>query len=131
MGVAQPNPIMSPSSMANPYFAQQQQRSSSNPETLGHFPSRPAAPQFPSSRQNATLGVLEARRQLEARAEEELADFGTSRDKGREFLDVGTIRDILVMRAQGRSGAEIEKRLRLRPGLVDRLGRGNVVKVAT
>lgn len=50
---------------------------------------------------------------------------------GREFLDVFTIRRILVMRdAQGRSPAEIEKALGLKSGCVERLGPAGVVELA-
>jgi hypothetical protein len=115
MGIVQPNPTWSPSSIANPFpDAARAQRSSSGP-------------QYPSSRSNATLGVLDARRQLEAQAREEFENKGKSSDKGSELLDIVTIKRILVMRQSGTSAAEIESRLRLKPGLVARLGPQGVV----
>jgi hypothetical protein len=116
MGVVQPNPTYSPSSIA----------SSSFPDASGIKQSL-STPQFPSSSNNATLGVLEARRQLEARAKYELDNMGKSTDKGREFLDIGTIKQILVLRKSGTSATDIETRLKLKPGLVARLGPQGIV----
>src|SRR5690348_9750861 len=96
MGVAQPNPTYSPSSIAQPLI-----------DASGISQSM-SGPLFPSSRNNATLGVLEARRQIERQAKEELENFGTSRDRGREFLDVNTIRRILVLRERGEPASRIE-----------------------
>lgn len=115
MGIVQPNPTYSPSSKASPF-----------PDASGINQSV-SAPRFPSSSSNRTLGVLEVRRQLEARAKEELENMGKSTDKGREFLDIGTVRQILVLRQGGVSPADIESRLRLKPGVVARLGPQGVV----
>lgn len=68
------------------------------------------------------MGVLEARRQLEERAKDELENLGRSTDKGREFVDVYTVKQILLMREKGEAAKAIEDRLRLRPGLVAKLG---------
>jgi hypothetical protein len=119
MGIVQPNPTYSPSSTAYPSF----------PDASGIKQSL-ATPQFPSSSNNATLGVLEARRQLEARAKYELDNTGKSTDKGREFLDIGTVKQILVLRESGTSATDIETRLRLKPGLVARLGPRGIVAPA-
>lgn len=89
-----------------------------------------AAPQFPAASNNATLGALEARRQLEQRAAQEFETMGKAGYQGREFLDISTIRNILVMRQRGNSPSEIETRLRLKPGVVARLGRPGVVEPA-
>jgi len=107
MGVAQPNPTFSPSSTAAP-----------GPPTSRPVP----GPNYPSPSSNTTLSVLEARRVLEQQADQELGNMGRSTDKGREFLDVATIRDILVLRDQGVDPATIESRLHLRQGVVRRLG---------
>ena len=115
MGIVQPNPTWSPSSIANLF-----------PESPGPQQSS-SAPQYPSPKSNATLGVLEARRQVEARARAELENRGKSSDKGSELLDIGTIKRILVLRQGGTSAAEIESRLRLKPGIVARLGPQGVV----
>ena len=50
---------------------------------------------------------------------------------GREFLDVLTIRQMMVLRDErGKSAAEIEKALGLKPGSVERLGPKEVVQLA-
>lgn len=81
-----------------------------------------STPRFPSSSSNATLSVLEVRRRLETRARAELDNTGKSTDKGREFLDIGTIKQILVLQKGGASATDIEARLRLKAGVVARLG---------
>jgi hypothetical protein len=37
---------------------------------------------------------------------------------GREFADVGTLRQVLIMRQRGVAASDIEKRLRLKSGVV-------------
>jgi hypothetical protein len=121
MGAVQPNPFYSPSSTAGPRHG--------SPDAGGdpQHSSAPA-PSYPSARDNATLGVLEARRRLQERADAEMESMGRSTDKGRELLDVGTIRRVLLLRRQGRSDAEIEARFHLRPGVVRKLGPPGVVE---
>ena len=120
MGAVQPNPHFSNSSTAGP------RGSGPAPTTRGE--ESPPPPSWPSARDNATLGVLEARRRLEEQAEAEMDQMGRASDKGRELLDVGTIRRVLLMRRQGRSDGEIEERFHLRPGVVGRLGPRGVVE---
>lgn len=115
MGVAQPHPTFSPSSTANPM----------SPDASHHFPPPPG--NYPSAANNATLNVLEARRRLQEQADREVEGMGKSGDRGREFLDVATIRDVLAMRQRGDRSADIESRLGLRRGVVDRLGRPGMV----
>lgn len=51
---------------------------------------------------------------------------------GRQFLDVVTLRQVLVLRDEGGvDAAEIERRLGLRRGVVERLGRRGVVGVGS
>ncbi|OTB04500.1 hypothetical protein M426DRAFT_155455 [Hypoxylon sp. CI-4A] len=109
MGVATPNPTLSNSSTASPYPIFPDQKSS--------------GPGFPSPAQNPTLGALEARQQLQDRAEREFENIG----QGKEFLDVGTLKQILVMQGRGTPAADIEKRLRLKSGVVGRLGPRGVI----
>jgi len=107
MGVAEPNPTFSPSSTATP----------------GAFVSQPVpGPGYPSSSSNTTLSVLEARRRLQDEAAAEFDRTGRSTDRGREFLDVATIRDILILRDQGIDSAAIESRFNLKAGVLKRLG---------
>lgn len=118
MGIVEPNPTFSPSSIASPSL-----------DASGISQSI-SAPRFPSSSSNATLGVLEVRRRLEARAKDELENMGRSTDKGREFLDIVTVKQILLRRQRGEPASEIEAHLGLKPGLVARLGPEGVVTPA-
>ena len=111
MGVAQPNPTFSSSSTAAPSAFETQ-------NTPG--------PSYPSS-SNTTLSVLEARRKRQYEATAEFDRTGRSTDQGREFLDVGTIRDILMLRDQGIDAAAIESKFNLKTGVVKRLGPMGVV----
>lgn len=112
MGVATPNPTLSRSSTAAP----------SMPSS-----SSPLRPQFPAPSANTTLGVLEARRQIQERFELQTQDPTAAR----EFLDVGVVKQVLGLRERGASAADIEKRLRLQPGLVERVGARRVVSPMT
>ncbi|KAH8899239.1 hypothetical protein GQ53DRAFT_741354 [Thozetella sp. PMI_491] len=116
MGVVQPNPTFSPSSTASPF-----------PDFPDGSRDYPLAPTFPAAKSNATLGVLEARRRLEEQARAEFDNMGKSTDRGREFLDIATIRKILVLRQRGEQPADIESRLRLKSGVVQRLGPAGIV----
>ena len=120
MGIVQPNPTYSPSSIASPFSGD----ASGIAQTL-------SKPQFPSARHNPTLGVLEARRRIEEQAKEELENLGKSTDKGKQFLDVTTVKQILVLRDRGVSASDIEARLRLRPGVVAGLGPKGIVSAAS
>lgn len=105
LGPVQPNPTLSPTSAFN------QSHSSSS------------ATQQPDPRLNPAVLVLSARADLASRADAEIAETGRrGRENKREFLDVYTIRQILTLREQGRSGEAIEKHLSLKKGVVERLG---------
>ncbi|KAI1172474.1 hypothetical protein F4777DRAFT_561436 [Nemania sp. FL0916] len=100
--------------------------SSSSPSSPPPFPNTRTTT---SSQQqpNRTLNALEARRLLQQRAE---AEFIDGSQHGREFLDAATIRRALLLQNRGDQPADIEKRLRLRAGVVARLGpRGVAVPV--
>ncbi|PNY24874.1 Uncharacterized protein TCAP_05176 [Tolypocladium capitatum] len=114
MGIVQPSPIFSPSSTAAP-------RGSTT------TPQAPAAPIFPPARNNTTLSVLEARRALQQRAGEDLENMGRSGSQGRRFLDMRAALDAMRMRDRGVPSSDIEQRLRLEPGIMDRLGRHQVL----
>ncbi|OQO03737.1 hypothetical protein B0A48_10402 [Cryoendolithus antarcticus] len=116
LGAVQPNPTLSESSTFNPQFPS----SSSAPSTSQ-----------PPRATNPALLVLEARARLQAEADREFLEAGRGK-AGRQFLDAYTIRQILVMRdGQGKSGAEIEKKMGLKAGVVGRLGKRGVVSVVT
>jgi hypothetical protein len=77
----------------------------------------------PDPRKNPAIAVLHARAALQAKAEkEERAGRGPGA-KGREFLDVWEMRQVLTMRdLQGKDAKEIERKLGLKEGVVARLG---------
>ncbi|TPR03716.1 Guanine nucleotide exchange factor synembryn family protein [Aspergillus niger] len=107
IGPVTPNPTFSPSST----FARQQ----------------PAPTVFPPA-SNPALLVFSARQRLTKAAEQELEAMGRSGFQGREYLDALTIRQVLAMRdRQGLSAEEIERLLRLKSGVVGRLGERGVV----
>ncbi|OIW28041.1 hypothetical protein CONLIGDRAFT_716416 [Coniochaeta ligniaria NRRL 30616] len=120
LGAVQPNPLFSNSSTAGP-------RGSGSGDPSTQYQS-PPPPNWPSARDNATLGVLEARRRLEEQADAEMEHMGRTTDKGKELLDVGTIRRVLLLRQQGVGDKDIEERFGLRPGVVKRLGPPGVVE---
>jgi hypothetical protein len=67
--------------------------------------------------------LLTARSRLAQEAEEEFENLGRKSSPGRSFLDVVTIRQVLMMRDEQRKGAEeIERTLGLRKGVVKKLG---------
>ncbi|KAH0443002.1 hypothetical protein CcaCcLH18_01115 [Colletotrichum camelliae] len=116
MGVVQPNPTYSATSTASlpPHAA-----AISNP-----------GPLFPPTSRNATLATLEARRALQQRAEEEFENMGRSGNEGRTLLDLNTIVQMHLMRDKGHSSAQIEERLGLRKGIVEKLGRPGITSPA-
>ena len=136
MGVATPFPTLSNSSTAGPYSSPSpstytQTSSSLSPPSKAPSRSPPSSTTtttsfYPPSSQNRTLNALEARRELQARAEAEFEDPS----RGREFLDAGTLRKALLLQHLGVTASEIEARLRLKSGVVARLGpRGVTVPV--
>lgn len=77
---------------------------------------------------NPALLVLSSRAKIAKAAEEEAESFGRQSHEGRQFLDVLTIRQALSMRdKQGLPDGEIESLLRLKKGVVARLGRKGLV----
>jgi hypothetical protein len=76
------------------------------------------------------VSLLTARYRLAEEAEREFANIGKAGGEGRQFLDVVTIRKVLELRDEkGVDGGDIERRLELRKGVVQRLGRRGVVGV--
>lgn len=127
LGPVQPNPTFSNSST----FNSQSVNRPSSPGS-GFMPSKSSPQQsiFPNPALNPAVLLLEARQRLAEQAEEEFDDVGRlgKGKKGREFLDVVTIRQILRLRDQmGRSDKDIEEGLQLREGLVGRLGKPGLV----
>ncbi|KAI0015856.1 hypothetical protein F4780DRAFT_38010 [Xylariomycetidae sp. FL0641] len=109
MGVATPSPTLSNSSTA------------ASPPPPAPGPQYPTATTAP---QNRTLGALAARERLEARARAE-EDRGSGAP--RSLVDVQTLSQVVRMRAMGASDADVERRFRLVPGVVGKLGMRGVV----
>lgn len=72
------------------------------------------------------MQVLNRRRDIQRAAESEAAEGETQRS----FVDVLTLRRVLVLRDRGVAGEEIEREIGLRRGLVGRLGPRGVVSPA-
>lgn len=109
MGIADPNPTYSPSSTAFPQ---------------GHQGPSPTQPLYPSTRTNTTISALESRRKLEELATEE-AENGASK---RRFVAVRTVVDAVRLRDNGWKSADIEARLGLQAGFMERLGKKPVLR---
>ncbi|KAL7954902.1 hypothetical protein V8C34DRAFT_260251 [Trichoderma compactum] len=113
MGIVQPNPTLSNSSTAKPNLS---------PESLDV----PPGPLFPPAKRNTTLSVLEARRRLEQMAAEDLENMGREEGRRRQ-ADMRTIVDAVRLLNNGFPLADVEKRLRLSPGLLSKLGPAGVL----
>ncbi|KAI0171596.1 hypothetical protein BJ166DRAFT_623066 [Pestalotiopsis sp. NC0098] len=111
MGVATPNPTLSNSSTASHAVRPQP------------VPATQQRPSYPIAAQNQTLTVLEARQRLEEQVELQQENPAG----GRNFADVGTLRQALVMKGLGIPNTDIEKRLRLRNGIVARIESGGAI----
>ena len=94
-------------------------------QTPDQHSSRP--PIFPNPASNPAVQILTARENLARMAEAEFARPGKDR-VGRRFLDVITIRQVLSLRDdRGMGAGDIEKKLGLATGVVERLGGKGVV----
>jgi hypothetical protein len=132
LGPVQPSPTMSNSSTFN------MSASSLNPSpTQAHDPSFAGGapsqssfhnqPVFPTGTNPATI-LLQARSRLAKEAEEEFENIGRRGAQGRRFLDVTTIRQILMLRDDmKRTPEEIEQQLELQPGIVGKLGHRGLI----
>ncbi|KAI8626768.1 hypothetical protein F5Y19DRAFT_216133 [Xylariaceae sp. FL1651] len=140
MGVATPHPTLSRSSTAGPFASPPSSSSTAAPpssttvQTSSSLSPPSSSPSqspssstntnatttayYPPPSQNRTLNALEARRDLQARAQAEFEDPSA----GREFLDAAMLRQVLLLRARGVAARDIEARFRLKSGVVARLG---------
>ncbi|KAI0126545.1 hypothetical protein BJ170DRAFT_629114 [Xylariales sp. AK1849] len=109
MGIATPNPTLSNSSTASP-----------GPPASAHSP---LGPTYPSSSRNPTLSALEARQRIQVQFEEHIENPTGER----AFADVGTLRQVLIMRRRGASPSDIEHRLRLKRGVVVKVESGGAI----
>ena len=132
LGPVQPSPTMSNSSTFNTSASANNPFSSSSPPQSHFQPSAssPGQSVFPSG-MNPAVALLQARERLAQEAEEEFENLGRKGAPGRRFLDVVTIRQVLMMRDDlGKEDAEIEAQLGLRKGIVRKLGPRGVVSGA-
>ena len=100
-----------------------------------HFPSvpstKPSNPDqriFPDPSRNPAVLILTARNNLAREAEAELARVRYEGERKRRFLDIITVRQVLMMRDEKHMAeADIEQKLGLEDGVVKRLGKKGVV----
>ncbi|KAI7321090.1 hypothetical protein KC315_g9229 [Hortaea werneckii] len=119
IGPVQPNPTLSPTS-AFPNPGNPNKNLTQAPRPLG-----------PKPRENPTLVALDLRAKLQEAADAEFQMAGKRGHEGRQFLDVYMIRQILIERdVQGRSAEEIERKMGLKRGVVERLGGKGIVQLA-
>ncbi|KAK6585032.1 hypothetical protein PZA11_003256 [Diplocarpon coronariae] len=155
LGPVQPNPTRSNSSTFHSHrpgaglSSNTARPSSSDPSlTSSHFqpsastpqqsifpassPSSFSSPSNPTQRSNPAVSLLTARYRLAAEAEREFSRTGKSSAEGRQFLDVCTIRQILLLRDEkGVEAGQIERSLGLREGVVASLGARGLVGVGS
>jgi len=87
---------------------------------------------FPDPSQNPAILVLTARENLAKEAEAEFARVRYEGGGGRRFLDVMTVRQVLMMRDEKHiTDTDIEQKLGLANGVVKRLGKKGVVEEAS
>ncbi|KAJ5384753.1 hypothetical protein N7517_002664 [Penicillium concentricum] len=94
---------------------------------------RPASMQtvFPQA-SNPALLVVTARQRLTEAADTEAEHFGRAGHPGRSFLDALTIQQVLTMRdKQGMRRGDIERFLGLKKGVLERLGKDEIVSRIT
>ena len=116
IGPVQPTPTWSPSST----FAPTQTETTTSPSSQAANARQQI---FPSPSTNPALVVVAAREKYTRAFEHESENLGRPMFAGRTLIRAEEIRKILSMRDDmGKTGAEIEKQLRLQPGLVGRLG---------
>ncbi|KAI1264825.1 hypothetical protein F5Y18DRAFT_427455 [Xylariaceae sp. FL1019] len=118
MGVADPNPTLSNSSTVSTSPTYIQTSASASPSSPS-YPSRPPTSRTsPPQSQNRTLNALQARAALQAAADAEFEDPS----HGRSFLDANTLKQILVQQERGVGPRAIEAKLKLKSGVVARIG---------
>ncbi|KAL3425541.1 hypothetical protein PVAG01_02332 [Phlyctema vagabunda] len=123
LGPVQPNPTQSNSSTFNTV----------SQAMTGFQPSAstPSQSIFPSAASNPAVTLLAARARLSEQADAEFANVGRRGAKDRTFLDVHTIRQVLMLRDERGMGAEaIERQLNLGAGVVKTLGPRGVLGAA-
>ena len=115
MGIAQPKPTYSPSSIASRVTRHQ----ATNSQTQG-------AKKGENNTNNTILSVLEARQRIQQTATEELHAEGVAADQLKRFVTMKDLTTAIRLRNQGTTPEAIESRLRLQKGTIERLGNSYV-----
>jgi hypothetical protein len=124
LGPVQPAPTYSNSSTFAP-TPQVVKSSSSSKSTSSPSSGRQV---FPSTSSNPALLIVQARDRLAKVFEEESESLGRGSFTGRTLISAAEIKNLLSMRDNARRlPCEIEKQLRLRPGVIGKLGQPGVV----
>ncbi|TVY25109.1 hypothetical protein LHYA1_G005964 [Lachnellula hyalina] len=130
LGPVQPNPTYSASSTFHAPSPPATSTNTNTTTTSSSHASASSTPQFrpsssapsqfifPQASQNPAVSLLTARYRLAEEADREFESIGRRGARGRSFLDVVTLRQVLVLRERGVGEGEIEKRLELREGTV-------------
>jgi hypothetical protein len=117
MGIAQPHPTYSPSSTASRHIP---------PAGIDAGGRQTLASQPPPTI-NPVLSVLQSRERLQRQAKTEFDALGEGHTDARHFIDMRLILTAMRMRRDGAAVSDIEHQLRLRPGLLSKLGRPGVL----
>ncbi|KAL4922529.1 hypothetical protein BDW62DRAFT_54675 [Aspergillus aurantiobrunneus] len=124
LGAVSPSPTFSNSSTFN-----QANPAQTQPQTLSPNSHPPSPTVFPTASNPALLAIT-ARQRITREAEAEAEELGRIGFSGRRYLDALTIRQALAMRdRQGLGVGEIERVLRLRNGVLGRVGEKGVFGV--
>lgn len=84
---------------------------------------------MPDPRTNPAVAVLHARQRIQEAADAEFEEVGRKGSATRQWLDIATVKQMLTLRDhKGVSHSDIESRLELRKGLVEKLGPPGVVE---
>ncbi|EPE30270.1 hypothetical protein GLAREA_12993 [Glarea lozoyensis ATCC 20868] len=116
LGPVQPNPTQSNSSTFNSSPHSHPETSTTTSSSFQPSASTPSQSIFPSPAQNPAISLLTARYRLAEEAETEFEGLGRKGSKGRSFLDVSTLRQVLILRAKGMREGDIERALELKRG---------------
>ena len=121
-----------PSPQSPTTFPQSSFPTSSRPPQLQQAPAGQQIfpPKQASNANNPALQIVAARERLARQWATEQEGIGRKGFEGRTLLSAKEIKEVLAMRDQGgMEDGDIEKRMRLKPGVMGKLGRGVVANV--
>ncbi|QUC23675.1 uncharacterized protein UV8b_07916 [Ustilaginoidea virens] len=114
MGVARPNPTISPSSRA--------------PTEVRHTWKGIERKSLPRPTNNWTLTVMETRESLQQLMNKEITSPGQGARRKRRFVDMRTLIDVIKMRNNGVPSEDIEEKFGLQPGITRKIGQVRIPK---